>query len=74
MSYLGNTGLTRLIELINDKFAPTASPSLSGIPTAPTATASTNTAQIATTAFVKNVVDNATVNSIPDSEIEGYWE
>ena len=61
MSYLGNTGLTRLIELINDKFAPNASPSLSGIP-------------IVTTAFIKNAVDNATVNSIPDSEIESYWE
>lgn len=39
-------------------FAPTASPALTGTPTAPTATAGTNTTQIATTAFVKNAVDN----------------
>jgi len=39
-------------------FAPTASPSFTGTPTAPTATAGTNTTQIATTAFVKNAVDN----------------
>lgn len=36
-----------------------ASPTLTGTPTAPTATAGTNTTQIATTAFVKTAVDNA---------------
>jgi len=35
--------------------APLASPALTGIPTAPTATAATNTTQIATTAFVQSV-------------------
>jgi hypothetical protein len=35
-----------------------ASPALTGVPTAPTATAGTNTTQIATTAFVKSAVDN----------------
>ena len=39
--------------------APLASPDLTGTPTAPTATAGTNTTQIATTAFVKTAVDNA---------------
>lgn len=34
-------------------FAPLVSPALSGTPTAPTATAGTNTTQIATTAFVR---------------------
>lgn len=34
------------------------SPALSGTPTAPTATAGTNTTQVATTAFVKTAVDN----------------
>ena len=40
--------------------APLASPALTGTPTAPTATAGTNTTQIATTAFVKTAVDNKT--------------
>jgi hypothetical protein len=35
-----------------------ASPILTGIPTAPTATAGTNTTQVATTEFVKTAVDN----------------
>ena len=38
--------------------APLASPALTGTPTAPTASAGTNTTQIATTAFVKAAVDN----------------
>jgi hypothetical protein len=37
-------------------FAPLASPALTGTPSAPTATTSTNTTQIATTAFVNAVV------------------
>ncbi len=39
--------------------APLASPSLTGTPLAPTATAGTNTTQIATTAFVTNAVSAA---------------
>ena len=39
--------------------APIASPEFTGTPKAPTATAGTNTTQIATTAFVKNAVDTA---------------
>jgi len=38
--------------------APLASPALTGVPTAPTATAGTNTTQIATTAFVGTAVSN----------------
>ena len=37
-------------------YAPLASPALTGTPTAPTATAGTNSTQIATTAFVANAV------------------
>lgn len=44
---------------VNSK-ANTNSPTLTGTPLAPTATAGTNTTQIATTAFVKNAVDTAT--------------
>jgi len=39
-------------------YAPLASPALTGIPTAPTATAGTNTTQVATTAFVGTAVSN----------------
>jgi hypothetical protein len=38
--------------------APLASPALTGVPTAPTATAGTNTTQVATTAFVGTAVSN----------------
>lgn len=41
-----------------------ASPSFTGTPLAPTASAGTNTTQLATTAFVKTAVDNV-VNSAP---------
>ena len=47
-----------LTSALNAK-APLASPALTGTPTAPTATAGTNTTQIATTAFVKSAVDTA---------------
>lgn len=43
---------------IDTNFAPLASPSLTGIPTAPTAPAGTNTTQIATTAFVEAEAQN----------------
>ena len=42
-----------------DDYAPKASPALTGTPTAPTATAGTNTTQIATTAFVTAAVSAA---------------
>ena len=38
--------------------APLASPTLTGVPTAPTATSGTNNNQIATTAFVNAVIEN----------------
>jgi hypothetical protein len=45
-------------------YAPLSSPALSGVPTAPTATAATNTTQIATTAFVRSEISNL-VDSAP---------
>jgi hypothetical protein len=54
-----------------------ASPNLTGLPTAPTAAAGTNTSQLATTAFVKSAVDanNASVaitgGTIDDVDITG---
>lgn len=58
-----------------------ASPTFTGTPKAPTATAGTNTTQIATTAFVKTAIDNAvagitqfefqTVTSLPTTGTKG---
>ena len=58
MKILGNTGITKLINLISSKFAPLNSPNLTGTPTAPTASADTNTTQVATTAFVNTKTNN----------------
>lgn len=46
-------------ELISSTYAPLNSPHLTGVPVAPTASAGTNTTQIATTAFVTNAVKHA---------------
>jgi hypothetical protein len=54
-----------------------ASPNLTGLPTAPTAAAGTNTSQLATTAFVKTALDVASANiaitggTIDDVDITG---
>ena len=64
-----NTILTGLRTDVNAK-APSASPTLTGTPTAPTAADNTNTTQIATTAFVKNAITllrnelNARINNM----------
>lgn len=58
--------------------APLASPAFTGTPTAPTAAASTNTTQIATTAFVQAAISAAVtgsfkfVSSLPATGEEGY--
>lgn len=51
-------GVTSNIQTQLNSKAPLASPTLSGTPTAPTASAGTNTTQIATTAFVQTAVSN----------------
>ena len=45
-------------KILNETKAPLESPTFSGVPTAPTAGNNTNSAQVATTAFVKNNLDN----------------
>ena len=50
-----NTEFTNIATAVNSK-ADAASPALTGTPTAPTATAGTNTTQIATTAFVQAAI------------------
>jgi hypothetical protein len=49
-------GVTSSIQTQIDTKAPLASPSLTGIPTAPTAAANTNTTQVATTAYVQTEI------------------
>jgi hypothetical protein len=58
-------GVTSGIQGQLDDKAPLASPALSGVPTAPTATAGTNNTQIATTAYADAAVA-ALVNGAPD--------
>lgn len=48
---------------IDSAIARLASPALSGTPTAPTASAGTNTTQVATTEFVQTAVNTVTTNS-----------
>lgn len=56
----GGTGATvAATALSNLGGAPLASPTFTGVPAAPTASAGTNTTQIATTAFVQTAVDTA---------------
>jgi len=57
-------GVTSNIQTQLNAKAPTASPTLTGTPLAPTAPAGTNTTQIATTAFVSTAVSNL-VDSAP---------
>lgn len=57
------TDVTGLQSALDAK-APLASPTFTGVPAAPTAVASTNSTQIATTQFVQTVVSNL-VNSAP---------
>lgn len=58
-------------------YAPLASPSLTGTPTAPTATKGTNTTQIATTAYVQtelaDYVKSADLVAITAAEVTTLW-
>ena len=53
-------GVTSNVQTQLDAKAPIASPALTGVPTGPTATAGTNTTQLATTAFVQAVATTST--------------
>jgi hypothetical protein len=59
-------GVTSAIQTQINAKAPTASPTLTGTPLAPTATAGTNTTQIATTAFVKTAIDAVSTSDIEE--------
>lgn len=57
--------------VVDSTKAPLNSPSLTGVPTAPTAAVATNNTQIATTAFVKSVVDS--LGSFTESLTQNGW-
>jgi hypothetical protein len=63
LSVAGRTGAVVLAVADVSGAAPLASPALTGTPTAPTATAGTNTTQIATTAFVEAAIAASGVSS-----------
>jgi len=57
-----------------DLKAPLASPTLTGTPTAPTATAGTNTTQIATTAFVYANSASSSIKQLNTIRLESYGD
>ena len=59
------SNITGLLTVLNSK-APLLNPTLTGIPTAPTAISTTNTTQIATTAFVKTAISDL-IDSSPST-------
>lgn len=77
---LGTTAL--VFQNITTGLAPLASPMFTGTPTAPTAAVSTNSTQIATTAFVKAAIDARSIstptlpqffNGFTDNGNTRYW-
>lgn len=58
-------GVTSNIQTQLNAKAPLASPALTGIPTAPTATSTTNTTQLATTAFVQSQKASPAFTGVP---------
>lgn len=65
-----NTELNNIQTAVNSK-ADTASPALTGVPTAPNAATGTNTPQIATTAYVYSAIADITSASLA---LDGYWK
>lgn len=76
MKFLSYSGLTKLVRLIKEKYAPLVSPTLTGVPTAPTAESGTNTTQVATTAFVQDAIDSYVpeINGISNEDIADAWD
>jgi hypothetical protein len=68
-SVAGKTGAVTLAVADVSGAAPLASPALTGTPTAPTATAGTNTTQVATTAFVQQEVPAASTTAAGKVEL-----
>lgn len=68
---LSNNATWATVSSLSSK-ANTASPTLTGTPKAPTAAATTNNTQIATTAFVKTVINRTTAVSAADTNYTTY--
>ena len=64
-------GVTSSVQTQLDNKAPLASPALTGTPTAPTATAGTNTTQVATTAFATAAGGSASTHAGASSGVHG---
>jgi hypothetical protein len=63
ISTLGSYVTTSSLNTTLGSYAPKASPAFTGTPTAPTATAGTNTGQLATTAFVTDAITTVEANA-----------
>jgi hypothetical protein len=61
---LGNIDPNEFYITEDGEYAPIDSPNFIGTPTAPTATAGTNTTQIATTSFVQSAISDAVANKV----------
>lgn len=57
MKYADEHTIETLVDEIKGRFATKASPTLTGVPKAPTAGSATSTTQIATTQFVQQEID-----------------
>jgi len=69
LNVMSSTSSTELAGVISDETGSgsvvlSASPTLTGTPLAPTATAGTNTTQVATTAFVTNAISNGSAANV----------
>lgn len=73
MKVLDIDGLNYYDGKIKQTYAPLASPTLTGTPTAPTPTSGDNSTKLATTAYVQGALSGATPTSIADTEIQQYW-
>lgn len=67
--YLDYNGLLYFWQKIKTLFAPLASPSFTGTPTAPTATTGTSSSQVATTEFVANSI-GAMTSGVSDVKVD----
>lgn len=67
--YLDYNGLLYFWQKIKNLFAPLASPSFTGTPTAPTATTGTSSSQVATTEFVANSI-GAMTSGVSDVKVD----
>ena len=73
VSFNGRNGEVQLVlsDVTGAGGAPTVSPHLTGVPTAPTAPDGTSTTQLATTAFVSSAIGNVVIAAGPSAVVAG---